>query len=290
MVSVIIPVYNNKNTLERAIRSVAIDPLVAEVLIVDDGSKDGSLEIANSMSGLFPKVRVYWHNENVNRGAAASRNLGLSLSKSYWIQFLDADDEVLQNKIEGQLALISNDIPFVVGNSIHVFPDGRRHLRKSEKEVWKGLIRSKLGDTCANLWSRKYLLKVGGWNERLGSSQEYDLMFRLLTYNSEVIFDDRFLTLIYKSENSISTNVKKKNQRVKNWVNLRLRIRNRLILQNNFRYGYRYIWSGSVGLFCKENNTAFPKEIELLMYFIYSCEIWIKVNLYKLILSDKRVF
>lgn len=279
MVSVIVPVYNNKNTIERAVRSVVHDPLVSEILVVDDGSRDGSLEIAHGLSGLFPKVSVLGHEERRNKGAAASRNLGLSLSKNPWIQFLDADDEVLPGKIEGQIALVSRDTPFVVGNSVHVFSDGKRHPRKSDKEVWKGLIRSKLGDTCANLWNRQFLVEVGAWDESLASSQEYDLMFRLVCLNPKVVFDGRYLTLIYKTANSISTSPDKRAIRIHNWLALRERIRMHLIAEKIFDLKKRYYWSGAVGQFCVEHGVDVPSFVESSFFRLYRSELSLKMKI-----------
>jgi glycosyltransferase involved in cell wall biosynthesis len=202
--------------------------------------------------------------------------LGLSLSKSAWVQFLDADDELLPGKIEGQMALVSRDTPFVVGNSVHVFSDGRKHLRKSDRDVWKGLIRSKLGDTCANLWNRQFLVEVGAWDERLASSQEYDLMFRLVCRNPNVVFDGRYLTLIHKTENSISTSPEKRALRIDNWLKLRERIRQHLLKEKKFDLKKRYFWSGAVGQFCREYGVHAPLHVQRFFFWFYRIELSLK--------------
>ncbi|MEX2564721.1 MAG: glycosyltransferase, partial [Cyclobacteriaceae bacterium] len=205
---------------------------------------------------------------------------GLANATSDWIQFLDADDELLKGKLAGQFSRVKPDIAFIVGNSIHVFPDGRRHYRKSDTEIWKGLIRSKLGDTCANLWNKNDLLMVGGWNEKLSSSQEYDLMFRLASSNPYVVFDNRYLTLIYKTENSISTHLGKKKKRSKNWLKLRDKIRKHLVNSRKFHLLNKYYWAGAVGMFCDENQIDFPGEVDKWFYQLYKMEISIKKKTY----------
>jgi len=282
-VSVIIPVYNGKSTLGRAVMSVVNEPQVSEILIIDDGSTDGSDIIAEDYSNKYTNIRFLHHPNRENKGAAASRNLGLANASSDWIQFLDADDELLKGKLSGQINMISPELALIIGNSIHVFPDGRKHLRKADIDMWKGLIRSKLGDTCANLWRKEFLVKVGGWDERLSSSQEYDMMFRLVSSFPNVVFDNRYLTLIHKSENSISTHPLRKVQRIKNWIDLRQRIRVFLIRNNAFGLKNKYNWSGAVGLFCDVNEVKYPSEINRFFYGIYKMEIDIKQKLHQII-------
>lgn len=283
LISVIIPVYNNQDTLERAVLSVIHEPPVSEVIIVDDGSTDKSFSIAQSLVAKYPFIKLIFHPAHINRGAAASRNLGLAHCHADWVQFLDADDELLPGKLVAQMDLIAAGVSLVVGNSIHVFPDGRRHFRKSDQDIWKGLIRSKLGDTCANLWNRNYLLAVGGWNEQLGSSQEYDMMFRLLSRFPEVVFDSRYLTLIHKTAYSISTNPKTREQRINNWLELRERIRVFLVQKRVFTLKYRYWWAGAVGVFCIDSHVQIPATVSPFYLFLYRAELKAKKKVYRLI-------
>ncbi|MBN7800179.1 glycosyltransferase family 2 protein [Algoriphagus aestuariicola] len=287
LISVIIPVFNSVTTLERAVRSVIDSASVLEVIIVDDGSSDGSIELAQDLSRRFEQVMLVQHPNGRNRGGCASRNLGLACSKGSWIQFLDADDEILVDKIAGQIELVSEHSPFVVGNSIHVFPDGRRHFRKADRDVWKGLIRGKLGDTCANLWNRCSLVEVGGWDESLSSSQEYDLMFRLVCINPNVIFDSRFMTLIHKTLNSVSTNLENAKFRNFNWLSLRERIRLYLVDQGIFDLRKKYFWSGAVGNFCREQGAVLPEKVNFFFCKIYYIELQLRRKAYQIISSSR---
>lgn len=97
LVSVIIPVYNGANYLAKAIESVlaqTYSPI--EVLVVDDGSTDESVEIARSFSG----VRVI---QKPNGGVASARNVGIAEAKGDYLAFLDHDDEHLPTKTELQV-------------------------------------------------------------------------------------------------------------------------------------------------------------------------------------------
>jgi glycosyltransferase involved in cell wall biosynthesis len=265
------------------VKSVINDPCVLEILIIDDGSTDGSSQIAREFSEKYGNIRFLQHPNRENKGATASRNLGLTHAKSDWIQFLDADDELLEGKLSGQINLVKADLTFIVGNSIDVFPNGRRHLRKSDNEIWKGLIRSKLGITSSNLWNKKYMLEIGGWDNDLSSSQEYDLMFKLVCIQPKVGFDSRPKTLIHKTENSISKDLKKKNQRIHNWLNLRNEIRDHLIKIGNFGIKNQYFWSGTVGTYCELQQSEFPKELNLFLFRLYKLELKIKSEIHQLI-------
>lgn len=281
MISVIIPVFNNENTIERAVLSVINDAIVSEILIIDDGSTDNSFEVSQKLSGRNSKVSVFNHPNNENRGASASRNLGLSYAKADWIQFLDADDELLQGKLSSQFELVKPNIAFILGNCIHVLPNGKKHLIRIDSHIWKGLIRSKLGRTSSILWNKKYLLKVNGWNEDLGSSQEYDLMFRIMLCKPKISFVNKYLTLIHKEANSISTNSKKKNKRIQNWLYLRIKMINYLKNKSKFSLLYKYYFYGSVGVFCDENNVFHPYYLNYFYYNFYRFEMILKINVFK---------
>ncbi|MCS4434558.1 glycosyltransferase family 2 protein [Aquiflexum gelatinilyticum] len=253
-VSVIIPVFNSQNTIERAVNSVINQPLVSEIILVDDGSTDNSILIAKNLITNHGLVKLFFHPSNQNRGAAASRNLGLTHAQSEWVQFLDADDELLEGKIEGQIAVSNNEMSFIAGNAIDCFEDGHQHLRKFFHDPWSGLIAGKLGITSANLWNKKFLDKVGGWQESLSSSQEYDLMFRLLKENGKMGLCSQALTKIHKTGHSISNNPATQADRIDNWLKLRKEIKTYLINMDMYSLSRNYVYSGYVFDFCKRNN------------------------------------
>lgn len=98
-VTVILPVFNGAATLKRALDSVLAQSLKdIEILVVDDGSTDESLEIAEQTGDM--RVRCLRHDGN--RGAATARNTGLLQAKGKYIAFIDADDEWMPDKLAKQ--------------------------------------------------------------------------------------------------------------------------------------------------------------------------------------------
>lgn len=98
-VSVVIPCYNAERYIAATIESVLAQlPGEVEIIVVDDGSSDSSVELVRA---AFPAVRLV---EQANQGVAAARNRGIGLASGEWIAFVDADDIWLPGKLATQLA------------------------------------------------------------------------------------------------------------------------------------------------------------------------------------------
>ena len=110
LVSVILIFFNAERFLQEAIESVFAQTYDAwELLLVDDGSTDGSPAIAQRCAKqYFGKVRHLEHAGHQNRGMSASRNLGIAEAKGEYIAFLDADDVWLPHKLEQQVAALES--------------------------------------------------------------------------------------------------------------------------------------------------------------------------------------
>jgi len=108
LVSVIIIFWNADRFLKEAIESVFAQTYRAwELLLVDDGSNDGSTAIARSYAERDSQhVRYLEHPGHVNRGMSASRNLGIHHAQGQYIAFLDADDVWLPHILEEQVAIL----------------------------------------------------------------------------------------------------------------------------------------------------------------------------------------
>lgn len=101
-VSVITPVWNAADTLAETVRSVQAQTYTDwEMLLIDDGSRDGSQALAEQLAGSDPRLRLQALAEN--RGAAAARNAGIAAARGRYVAFLDADDLWRPEKLAVQL-------------------------------------------------------------------------------------------------------------------------------------------------------------------------------------------
>ena len=99
MISIIMPVYNSEMYLETAIISVLMQSFTDfELICIDDGSTDSSLEILERFSASDSRIKVFRNNSN--KGAAYSRNRGIEIAHGHYIFFLDSDDWINFNTFE----------------------------------------------------------------------------------------------------------------------------------------------------------------------------------------------
>ena len=91
-VSVIVPVYNAAAFVRQAVESALMQPETAEVILIEDASPDGSLQVCRELAEEHPQVVLLRHPDGRNHGAGASRNLGIRNARFPYVAFLDADD------------------------------------------------------------------------------------------------------------------------------------------------------------------------------------------------------
>jgi glycosyltransferase involved in cell wall biosynthesis len=106
-VSVITPVYNAAGRVQRSVESAVALPEVGEVILVEDRSPDGALEICRALAAQHGKVRLFQHPDGGNHGAGASRNLGVAQARFPFIAFLDADDWYLPHRFHAEARLLT---------------------------------------------------------------------------------------------------------------------------------------------------------------------------------------
>jgi glycosyltransferase involved in cell wall biosynthesis len=108
-VSVIVPVFNAEKFVRRAAESAVQLAEVGEVILIDDGGPDNSLDICQQLQQQFDKVRLLRHPDGLNHGPGASRNLGICNANFDCIAFLDADDYYLPNRFEKDREILQAD-------------------------------------------------------------------------------------------------------------------------------------------------------------------------------------
>ncbi|KQT22979.1 capsular biosynthesis protein CpsI [Chryseobacterium sp. Leaf405] len=107
-ISVIIPVYNAGQFLEKSVESAVHFDEVKEIILVEDKSTDNSLEICQKLASENPKIKLFQHPDKGNYGAGATRNLGLEKVTGNFITFLDADDYYLPNRFDAEKKLFED--------------------------------------------------------------------------------------------------------------------------------------------------------------------------------------
>lgn len=197
-ISVVIPCYNVGEYIETALRSVMEQTYPAlEVICVDDGSKDDTIEILERIKAEYPgKISILLNEKN--RGATYSRNRGLAVARGEYIQFFDADDIMHSDKFEHHVSCILNapeQPDIMVGSCEKLYVNGYiKPYIYYDNNPWCALMEAAMGTTSSNLFRRTKLIEANGWSEALKSSQEYDMMFRMLQHNATVTFDQHITT------------------------------------------------------------------------------------------------
>ncbi len=187
--TVVIPCYRGEHLVGDAIRSVlAQTGARMEVIVVDDGSPDGSAGVVAAIGDA--RVRLFRHEGN--RGIAAARNTGLAQAQSEFVAFLDQDDVWLPGFVEGVLGALRAPAE---GSPVLAFCDvserntsGKqwRHQVKIPRELGAGrplvaaMLRERFVVLGACIIRRAVLVEAGGFDEKIrGGSDDFDVLVRL---------------------------------------------------------------------------------------------------------------
>lgn len=179
-ISVVIPSYNRKHTLEHALQSVFDqESPVEEVILVDDGSSDGSKTMVEQ---AFPGVKIL---RQQNLGVSAARNRGIEAARFDWIALLDSDDSWLPAKI-GEIRRAHRQHPeFVLfhsdeiwmRNGVRVNPMVKH--RKSGGWIFEQCLPLCAISPSASVIKKSVLESLGMFDETLPACEDYDLWLRL---------------------------------------------------------------------------------------------------------------
>lgn len=130
-ISVIIPCYNAEKYLDACLESVLSQSgCEMEVLLVNDGSKDGTAALCDAWAQRDSRVRV-WHSEN--RGVSAARNLALAHARGEWVTFVDADDLLPEGALLRLLHSAKGDTDVVIAAHEEFYDDGTRQAFAPER-------------------------------------------------------------------------------------------------------------------------------------------------------------
>jgi glycosyltransferase involved in cell wall biosynthesis len=182
LISCIVPVFNGERYLSEALESIfhqSYQPL--EVIIVDDGSTDGTAAVA----AAYGEKVTYLRQDNA--GPAAARNLGLNVMHGEFVAFLDADDAMLPERLAAQLELLDAepDLGLVHTDLMTFDESGIIHTtRRAFSDPCGGMVLDRLlldnFITTSTVMARKeYLTEVGMFNVNRRISHDFELWLRM---------------------------------------------------------------------------------------------------------------
>lgn len=223
MLSIIVPVYNCEDYLKRCLDSIlAIDVESYEIILVDDGSRDGSPAICDEYAAAHPQVQVI-HNEN--QGPSAARNHGMDAAKGKYIAFVDSDDWIDKDLFTDFLAYMEADenLDICIAGTAKNFPDGHEedyfpprggmlvHTEKfmTAQEALDGMLAKE--DYFWFLWGRVYrreLFQGDRLDKTVATSEDLDLNWKLLQRARKIFYSDVCRYHYFMNENSLTENAK----------------------------------------------------------------------------------
>ena len=202
-ISVIIPTYNRAHILPRALDSVlAQTQLPIEIIVVNDGSTDGTKSVLSNYSGL--KIIDQEHS-----GVSVARNIGLEHTNGEWIAFLDSDDEWLPEKLEQQWAAICNDDKLICHTEEIWIRNGQRVNPMKKHQKFGGMIYERCLPLCvispSSVMIHKSIFEVVGvFDESLEVCEDYDLWLRICSKYSTLFISEPLIVKYGGHEDQLS--------------------------------------------------------------------------------------
>ena len=198
LVSILIPCFNAEPWIGEAIESALAQTWAdKEVIVVDDGSMDGSLGVIKRFDD-----RIRWES-GPNRGGNAARNRLLELARGEWLQYLDADDYLRPEKVQRQAeyATAHPECEIVLSPVVSEIHEADGSITLTEwsfpepRDPWRLLARWRMPQTGGSLWKKTAIERVGGWRVDQPCCQEHELYLRLLNAGCRFGFCDSRLAV-----------------------------------------------------------------------------------------------
>lgn len=179
-ISVVIPTFNRVGLVERAVASVLAQTRRAqEVIVVDDGSTDGTTELLQERFGAVEYLR------QEHQGVSAARNRGIAAATGQWIALLDSDDEWLPEKLDRQLASLELAPDYLVCHTDEIWVRRGRRVNPRRKHAKQGgwIFRHCLPlcvvSPSSALIHRSVFEEIGHFDETLPACEDYDFWLRV---------------------------------------------------------------------------------------------------------------
>lgn len=211
LVSVIIPTFNRKEMVARAIESVLDQSYNnLELIVIDDGSSDGTREFLKKY--CTDKRFNYYYQEN--KGQSAARNLGISNSRGEYIALLDSDNYWIKEKLKEQIEYIGvkKEYDILYSEVFLVDQQGdvinKNHSKRFLGNILLKLLQCNFVTNNTVLVKKKCFEEMGGFDEDLRYAEDYDLWLRFAT-RYRFIYHPMAVTYYYCEGDRLSSNEKK---------------------------------------------------------------------------------
>lgn len=282
LVSVIMPAYNARPYIAEAINSVLEqDYPHVELIVIDDGSRDGTAECAESFGERVKVIR------QANAGVAAARNKGLAEARGELIAFLDADDVWLPGKLKAQVEYLhahpETGVVYGVFSRWHAKPDGSfdpppspevsdpQNLLIAEHSGWvyTKLLFDNIVHIITAMVRREVVEKLTGFDQSLPTGEDYDFWLRMSRHFradklNRVLAYYRIhatsITKVPRAENNEYRVLKKMLDQYglagPDGVSVTQRQINDRLCRLCFSHGYFHYWFGNACVACSEFGEA----------------------------------
>ena len=292
--SVIIPVYNVEQFLQRCLESVLkqVDLSIYdfEVIIVNDGSEDDSLSIAQTYAGRFENIRII---NQSNRGLSAARNAGLAMAKGEYVWFVDSDDFIYDRSLSIINNALVNHRPDVflirAANLIGADKNVRQVEFKETENSWTGkdILKQRIWLTCVPfyIFKRSFLLENGLYFYEGIFHEDNEFTPRMLYLAQDVRLLNDVLYFVYQNPNSITrtVNYKKSFDLIKVAISLS-NFCNQYVAENDVRLIFHQFISLNI------NNALFgTKGMSMEMSAEFSMQMDRARHLFKHLLKSKTL-
>lgn len=196
-ISVVIPTFNRRDSLRRALHSVLAQSCpVKEIIVIDDGSTD---QTAAMMQAEFPQIRYFFQE---NSGVSCARNSGISHASGEWLAFLDSDDEWLPDKVRQQASALMNQPDAKVCHTEELWIRNGKRVNQGQKHRKRG---GRIFCHCLPLCAMSpssimihtsVFVSLGMFDESLPACEDYDLWLRI-SARYPVLFIEQPLIIKY---------------------------------------------------------------------------------------------
>ncbi|MBW1990739.1 MAG: glycosyltransferase family 2 protein [Deltaproteobacteria bacterium] len=180
-VSVIIPTWNRAGWVTEAVSSVLAQTFRDfELLVVDDGSDDDTLE---ALAPFYRRLKLLRRSRR--RGVSAARNLGIAVARGQWLAFLDSDDLWLPDKLARQVAFLEEHPHLLICQTEELWIRNGRRVnppathRKVGGHIFLPSLQRCMVSPSAVMLHRRLLEEVGTFDEALPAAEDYDFWLRL---------------------------------------------------------------------------------------------------------------